>query len=236
MKSHPNVIGFDFGNELNTCWSAPVDAGDAWMKKMFALMNEVMPDHLHVNGVDHHPWFEPNTFSAPALAAARFPVMHCYPYWTGSVKYGGAMDPPSVKLLAGMAALIRSYSGSNEKPVFAGEFNTCIKELPEKGQAAWLEKAVHAAIEQGVSWFSYWDSHDVDRKFEFNPLEYSLGLLTNDGRVKEQGRVFQRLAEAYRGKPVVFPKGAPPAPPQQPTDANTWAWLLDWMGWKPKNA
>ena len=75
---------------------------------------------------------------------------------------------------------------------------------------------MHAAIEQGVSWFSYWDSHDVDRKFEFNPLEYSLGLLTNDGRVKEQGRVFQRLAEAYRGKPVVFPKGSPPAPAARP--------------------
>ena len=236
MKPHSNVIGFDFGNELNTCWSAPVDAGDAWMKKMFALMNDLLPDSLHVNGVDHHPWFEPDTFSPQALAAARFPVMHCYPFWTGAMKYGGAMDPPSVKLLAGMAALIRSYAGANDKPVFAGEFNTCIEELPEKGQAAWLEKAVHAAIEQGVSWFSYWDSHDVDRKFEFNPLEYSLGLLTNDGRVKEQGRVFQRLAEAYRGKPVVFPKGAPPAPPSERTDHATWAWLLDWMGWKPKSA
>ena len=57
MKPHANVIGFDFGNEVNTCWSAPVDAGDAWMEKMFALMNEALPDRLHVNGVDHHPWF-----------------------------------------------------------------------------------------------------------------------------------------------------------------------------------
>jgi len=236
MKPHGNVIGFDFGNEMNTCWSAPVEAGDAWMKKMFALMNELLPDRLHVNCVDNKPWFEPDTFSARALAAARFPVMHCYPYWTGAMKYGGAMDPPSVKLLAAMAALIRSYAGSNEKPVFAGEFNTCIEQLPEKGQAEWLDKAVHAAIEQGVSWFSYWDSHDVDRKFEFNTLEYSLGLLTNDGRVKEQGRVFQRLAEAYRGKPVVFPKGTPPAPPSEMTDQGTWAWLLDWMGWRPKHA
>jgi len=235
MKPHSNIIGFDFGNELNTCWTAPVDAGDAWMKKMFALMNELLPDRLHVNGVDHHPWFQPDTFSAEALSAARFPVMHCYPFWTGAMKYGKAMDPPSVKLLAGMAALIRSYAGSNEKPVFAGEFNTCIEQLPEKGQAEWLDKAVHAAIEQGVSWFTYWDSHDVDRKFEFNTLEYSLGLLTNDGRVKEQGRVFQRLAEAYRGKPVVFPHSAPPAPPHDRTDAGTWAWLLEWMSWKPKS-
>jgi hypothetical protein len=56
------------------------------------------------------------------------------------------MDPPSVRLLAGMAALIRSYAGSQQKPVWAGEFNTCIEALTEKQQAEWLEKAVSAAI------------------------------------------------------------------------------------------
>jgi hypothetical protein len=233
MKPHSNVIGFDFGNELDTCWSAPTSAGDAWMARMFALMNAELPGHLHINGVDHMPWFATDTFSPEALAAARFPVMHCYPYWTGAVKYGGAMDPPSVRLLAAMAALIRSYAGTQQKPVWAGEFNTCIKELPEKGQAEWLEKAVNAAIAEGVSWFSYWDSHDVDRRFTFNPLEYSLGLLTNDGRVKQQGLVFKQLAAAYTGKPVVFPKGAAPAPPSDRTVDGTWRWILDWLGWKP---
>jgi endo-1,4-beta-mannosidase len=236
MQPHRNIIGFDFGNELNTCWQAPLDAGDAWMAKMFALMDSVLPGSLNVNGVDHHPWFADDTFSPRALAAARFPVMHCYPYWTGAMKYGGAMDPPSVKLLAAMAALIRSFAGTQQKPVWAGEFNTCIKELPEKGQAEWLEKAVLAAIEQGVSWFSYWDSHDVDRKFDFNPLEYSLGLLTNDGRVKEQGRVFKQLAQAYRGKPVVFPKSNLPAPPSDRTQDGTWQWILDWLGWRRQGA
>ncbi len=236
MKPHSNIIGFDMGNEINTCWQAPVPEGDAWMARMFARMQEVLPDHLHVNGVDHAPWFESNTFSPQALAAARFPVMHCYPYWTGALKYGGPMDPPSVKLLAVMATLIRSYAGTQEKPVWAGEFNTCIKDLPEKGQAEWLEKAVLAAIEQGVSWFSYWDSHDVDRKFDFNPLEYSLGLLTNDGRVKEQGRTFQQLANAYRGKAVSFPRTSVPVPPGTRTMDGTWQWILDWMEWKPTAA
>jgi endo-1,4-beta-mannosidase len=236
MKPHENIIGFDFGNELNTCWQASIPQGDAWMAHMFSLMNEVLPNHVHVNGVDHAPWFKPDTFSANALACARFPVMHCYPYWTGAMKYGGAMDPPSVKLLAAMAALIRTFAGTQQKPVWAGEFNTCIKELPEKDQAEWLEKAVPAAIEQGVSWFSYWDSHDVDRKFDFNPLEYSLGLLTNDGRVKDQGRVFKHLADAYRGKPVVFPAASLPPPPSDRTQDGTWQWLLDWLGWKPASA
>ena len=239
MQPHSNIVGFDFGNELNTCWSAPMSDGDAWMRKMFALMESVLPGHLHVNGVDHAPWFEDNTFSPRALVAdQRMPVMHCYPYWTGAMKYGGAMDPPSVKLLAAMAALIRSFAGTQQKPVWAGEFNTCIKELPEKGQAEWLEKAVLAAIGEGVSWFSYWDSHDVDRKFAFNPLEYSLGLLANDGRVKPQGRAFKQLADAYRGKPVAFPSSALPAPPTHPTQAHrtqdaTWRWILDWLRGRP---
>ncbi len=236
MMPHQNVIGFDMGNEINTCWSAKTGDGDAWMTRMFALMDSVLPGHLNINGVDHMPWFGNTTFSQEALVRdQRIAVMHCYPFWTGAVKYGGAFDPPSVKQLAAMAALIRSYAGSQRKPVWAGEFNTCIKELTEKQQAEWLEKAVLAAIDEGVSWFSYWDSHDVDRRFDFNPLEYSLGLLTNDGRVKEQGRVFKQLADTYRDKPVVFPTASLPKPPRERTPEATWRWILDWLGWRPQS-
>lgn len=235
LVRHPNIIGFDMGNEINTCWRADTAAGDAWMSHMLALMNSALPSHLHVNGIDHLPWFADDTFSAKALAEMKMPVMHCYPYWTGAVKYGGAMDPPSVKLLAAMAVLIRSYAGTQKKPVWAGEFNTCIKELTDDQQAAWLDKSVHAAIEQGVSWFTYWDSHDVDRKFDFNPLEYTLGLMTNDGKVKPAGHVFKQLADSYRGKPVGFPTTPLPQPPSPHTFDATWKWILDWLGWKPRS-
>jgi len=237
MSSKNNVIGFDVGNEINTCWSTDPATGDLWMAKLFALMQEVHPQGLHVNGVDELPWFESNTFSPQALVARPLPVMHCYPYWSGSLKYGGPMDPPSIKLLAAMASLIRSYAGTDSnaqsKPVWAEEFNTCIESLDQKQNAEWLEKSVQAAIASGVGWFTYWDSHDVDRKFDFNPLEYSLGLLTNDGKVKEQGRVFKQLADAYRGKPVVYPDRPLPPPPANRTQESSWRWMLDWIGWKP---
>ncbi len=234
MKGHENIIGFDFGNEMDTCWKAETSIGDAWMTKMFALMNEVLPGKVHINGVDHDPWFRPNTFSPRALAAALLPVIHVYPYWTGEAKYAGPMDPPSTGLITAIAALVRSYAGDAQKPVWAGEFNTCFEELPEKQQAEWLEKAVTGAAESGVNWFTYWDSHDVSRKFALNSLEYSLGLLTNDGKVKEQGRVFKELVKTYKGKPVAVPTRTPPPPPaEQSTDA-TWQWILDYLGWKPK--
>ncbi len=66
------------------------------------------------------------------------------------------------------------------------------------------------------------------------PLEYNLGLLTNGGRVKEQGRVFKQLADTYRGKPVSFPNASLPEPPTDRSQDGTWKWLLDWMGWKPQ--
>lgn len=236
IEPHGNVIGFDFGNEMNTCWHAPTVVGDAWMTKMFALMNSIYARGLHVNGVDHHPWFEPDTFSPQALAAQRFRVIHAYPWWTGALQYGGPMDPPSTKILAAFTALVRSYAGDARKPVWAGEFNTCIEALSEKQQAQWLETALTAGIEGGVSWFTYWDSHDVDRKFAFNPLEYSLGLLANDGRVKDQGRVFKQFADAYRSKPISFPKLVVAPPPSIQTMEHTWKWLLDYLEWKPEHA
>ncbi|MFY9643611.1 MAG: hypothetical protein WAK29_00435 [Terriglobales bacterium] len=240
LNAKNNIIGFDVGNEINTCWSTEPPAGDRWMAKLFSLMGNVCPRGLHVNGVDELPWFESNTFSPQALAALPMPVMHCYPYWSGSLKFGGPMDPPSTKLLAAMAALIRSYGGGSggdpQKPIWAEEFNTCIESLTEKQQAEWLEKATLAAIDSGVSWFTYWDSHDVDRKFDFNSLEYSLGLFTNDGRIKEQGKIFKQLADAYRGKPLVFPTRPLPPPPLNRTHETSWRWMLDWMGWKPPNA
>lgn len=233
VRHHENVIGLDLGNELNTCWHAPTPDGDAWMKWIFAQIRQTMPGHLNVNGVDQQPWFRDTTFSPHALTAQqRMPVMHCYPYWSGALKYGGPFDPPSVKLLAAMATLIRSYAGSSQKPVWAGEFNTCIASLSEKQQAQWLQDAVTAALHQGVNWFTYWDSHDLDRKFTFNRVEYTLGLLTNDNRIKDQGRVFRELAKAHRGKPVTYPAAAPPPPPVNRTTSNTWKWLLDWMNWK----
>jgi hypothetical protein len=86
VREKSNVIGFDFGNELNTCWRTKRSIGDPWMAKMFALMQEAVPQGLHVNGVDEEPWLEENTFSPQALGATKFPIMHCYPYCSGGPK------------------------------------------------------------------------------------------------------------------------------------------------------
>lgn len=233
INAHNNIIGFDFGNEVDSCWSAPLATGDAWMAKIMALMNSACPGGLHVNGISGS-WFCYHTFSPQALAANPLPVMHCYPYWLGSLNYGGPMDPPSTQLLSATAALIRSYAGNRQKPVWAGEYNTCIVSMPEPQQAAWLETATLSAIDAGVCWFTYWDSHDLNPKFtDFNAVEYSLGLFTNAGVIKEQGKTYKQLIAAYKGKTVNLPTATLPSPPASLDLETTWQWFLDYMQWKP---
>ncbi len=87
------------------------------------------------------------------------------------------------------------------------------EEKPEHDIPRWLEKAVTSAMEQGVSWLTWWSSHNVDQCFQFHSFEYGLGLLTTDNRMKPQGQVFKRIADAYRGRPGEHSHSALPAPP-----------------------
>src|SRR6202142_1634608 len=48
LNAKDNIIGFDVGNEINTCWSTQPQVGDRWMTKLFTLMNDVCPHALHV--------------------------------------------------------------------------------------------------------------------------------------------------------------------------------------------
>jgi hypothetical protein len=101
--------------------------------------------------------------------------------------------------------------------------------MPEADIPRWLEITVTQAIQNGVSWFTWWASHDVSREYEFHPFEYGLGLMTVDNRIKEQGRKFKELAKHYRGQPVIIPSTTLPPPPTERTHDATWKWLLEWM-------
>ena len=230
LMPHSNFLGYDIGNEINDNWSCPPAQGDVWMAGVFQQMHALCPGRIHVNGVDQKPWFNVDTFSPQALMAQQDIVsLHCWPYWTGAGKYGKHLDKPYTQLPGAMAALARSYGNAPRKPIWLEEFGACSAEMPEADVPKWMELAITGGVAQGISWFTWWASHDVNRRFEFNEFEYTLGLMTVDNRIKEQGRMFQRMADTYRGKPVVIPDKPLPSPPTQRTDEATWQWLLEWM-------
>lgn len=200
------------------------------MTRILARMRAHCPDRIHVNGVDHRPWFAVDTFSPQALVAQQpIVALHCWPFWCEAGKYGRHLEASYTRLGAGMATLARSYGNDPGKPIWMEEFGACSEEMPEADVPRWLEKTVLGGIQQGVSWFTWWASHDVDERFQFHPFEYRLGLLTQNNHAKPQGLMFKQIADAYRNQPVTIPTAPLPPPPRAGNAAATWQWLINWM-------
>jgi len=234
VKAHENFLGFDLGNELNCCWNtADLREGDAWFKDMIAYAEALAPNRVHVNGVDHAPWFAKDTFSPAELAALqKIVALHCWIYFTGALERGGALDPPAVHLIDAMAALARAYAGTAGKPVWAQEYGASEQWMPRKTIPVFLERTMRNAIHGGVTWFSCWASHDIQPKFKVNPLEYTLGLITCGQKIKPQGEVFRSLAREFRGTRLT-PEALAAIPSMKPPETrnrnSTWKWLLRWI-------
>ena len=237
VKKHPNFLGFDLGNEMECCWSTGKDTAvaDAWCERFLNLAESLCPEQLHVNGTWGQWFFGPDTFS-PKFMATRpeCAILHCYPAFCGGLQYGGYFDPPSIQLPAATAALVRAYANDPAKPVWMQEYGASKAWIPESRIPEFLEKTTLAAINGGVCWFTWWASHNIDRKMEFDAPEYDFGLFTVDNKLKDCARKYKQMAEQYRGKPVTrraVPSKALPPPSNQ---ADTWKWLLNWIHQNPE--
>jgi len=233
LAGRPNFLGFDIGNEMNVGWSAHqrTAEGDAWLAKIMTHLDALCPRQVHSVGVDHGPWFQCDTFSPQALTRLQKIVpLHCYIKFTGALDRGSAMDPPSVKLIAGMAALARAYANDPAKPIWVQEFGASAEWIDRKLIPRFMEQTVQAAMGEGVSWFTWYSSHNTNRKFAGLGLDYDLGLLTGDYRLKDEAHTFQSLARQYRGQPVVLKADKPlPPPPASRSSESTWKWLAEWI-------
>ncbi len=234
LNRHRNFLGFDLGNELNCCWqTTSLAEGDAWMGRMMALCETLSPQAVHVNGVDHQPWFYPATFSAEFLARRHAIIpLHCWIEFTGARRRGGPLERACTHLAPAMAALARAYAGDANKPVWLQEFGASKEWMAGPQIPEFLEAATVAALRGGVSWLTWWASHDIRPEYEFHPLEYDLGLLDTDNRLKPAGEMFKRLAAEWKGRPVQSaPKLELPHLPEvsgvgrESAEKNSWAWL-----------
>lgn len=224
-----NILAIDLGNELNCAWSAEDDteSGDSWMRDVSSSLSSILPNVPIVNGVDHQPWFSPNTFSPQCLTEHQPIVpLHCWGKFTGAADRGGDyLSDQSIRLPATMTQLCRSYAGEFSKPVWIQEYGVSnLWQAPAK-HADYLQASTVSAIDSGVSWLTWWCSHDLDPRFEFDELEYSLGLVGHDRKIKPHGRVFQELAQTYGGQNRRTPTQSLASPPQVHSVAQTWQWL-----------
>jgi endo-1,4-beta-mannosidase len=220
-----NLLGFDLGNEMNVVWTtSDIEAGDAWNREMISLCDDLMPGKIHVNGVDHQPWFSPNTLSPKGLCEMTAAVLHVYTYWShAQSRY--PLDSPLVRELpTHLARLARSFASDSTKPVWLQEFGQSRLCWEESAIPDYLDGVVRSGVREGICWFTWWASHDVPESLEFHPFEYDLGLLDTSNKIKPVGCRFRELAAEFAGKAVVIPNQELREPPAHELEA-VWNWL-----------
>ncbi|HTI25675.1 MAG TPA: hypothetical protein VL652_32095 [Kutzneria sp.] len=227
---HPRFLGFDLSNEIN--WFAQplgIDVapavGDGWLRTMFADAEAAAPGRLHVAGIDHYPWLNDDYFSRDALGSTgSVSANHTWAGWVDIFNTYGPMSTPSLHYSEYFIELIKAFHTDPRRQVWIEETGISSVWMDPKLIPQWTEQSIRNMVScedlWGVTW---WCSHEVNRGLTgFNPLEYDLGVYTNDRRLKPVGATIADLVREYDHNPpkpihrsaaLVLPEGMVPSIP-----------------------
>jgi hypothetical protein len=208
IGSHPRFLGFDLGNELDVInGSISPKQGDAWLRRILKHCEAIAPGRLHVNGADQLPWFKQRTFSQRALVTTgSASTFHAWVYFAGALKRYGLKGTGTLHLGEYMSELASAFAtdlSDLSRPTWMEEFGAIPNFIPVDDIPDLAEASSRNAMSSANLWgWTWWASHDIDRRFKgFDPLEYRLGVLTVDNKVKPVGRRFAKLIPEWRTNP-----------------------------------
>jgi len=121
----------------------------------------------------------------------------------------GALSDESVRHAEWMIELAKAFATDPGRPVWLQEVGAPDRHLADDEMPEFLERTIAAALStEDLHAVTWWCSHDVSRALgDFKDLEYTLGLLDVDNRVKPLGRRYAEVvAEARRATPSPTPR------------------------------
>jgi hypothetical protein len=209
LGEHPGLLGFDLSNEIY--WFAQpfgIDVappvGDVWLRAMFDAAAKAAPGRLNVAGIDHYPWLNNDYFSRDALGTTgTLSANHAWAGWADVFSTYGPMSTPSLHYSEYFIELIKAFHTDLNRQVWIEETGVSKVWMDPSLIPSWTEQSIRnmASCEDfwGVTW---WCSHEVNSAFTgFNPLEYDLGVYTNDRKLKPIGATIANLAREYDEHP-----------------------------------
>ncbi|MFJ3925137.1 glycosyl hydrolase [Streptomyces sp. NPDC090022] len=212
LADRPNFLGMTVGNEINQFADDPHPEPDritrpeaeAWLARMLAACEKGAPGRFHVHAAYDAAWYRdghPFTVAQAARLGAATAV-HSWVF-NGTAQRHGRAGTATEQHAAYMIELSKAYAHDPARPVWLQEVGAPAPLIPAEHAAEFTEATVTNALDcTGVWGVTWWCSHDVARELaDFPELEYGLGLLTNDRRVKPAGRAVARLARALAGRP-----------------------------------
>ncbi|MFF5444323.1 glycosyl hydrolase [Streptomyces sp. NPDC012888] len=213
LADRPNFLGMTVGNEVNQFADDPHPDPDRitreqagqWLERMLAACEAGAPGRFHVHGEYDAAWYRdghPFTVAQAARLGAAT-VVHSWVF-DGTAQRHGRSGTATVYHAAYLIELSKAYAVDPRRPVWLQEVGAPAPLIPPEHAAefaaATLANALDCADLWGVTW---WCSHDVSRGLaDFPELEYGLGLLGNDRRVKPAGAAVAEAAAAWRGRTV----------------------------------
>ena len=199
------------GNEINQFSDGPHPDPDriddaqaaAWLERMLAACERGAPGRMHLHAEYDAAWYRDGHPFTPAQAARQgaLTAVHSWVF-NGTAQRHGPAGVATEHHAAYLIELSKAWAVDPHRPVWLQEVGAPAPHIPEDRAAHFTEATVVNALDcpdlWGVTW---WCSHDVSRSLaDFPELEYGLGLLDNDRRVKPAGQAIAALAGEWGGR------------------------------------
>jgi len=217
LADRPNFIGLTVGNETNQFSGDPHPDPDritqeqaaAWLRRMIDACEKGAPGRTHLHASYDAAWYADDHPFTPAHSA-RIGALTAVHSWVfnGTAQRHGRTGTATEQHAAYLIELAKAWADDPRRQVWLQEVGAPAPHIPAEYAAGFTGATISHALDcpdlWGVTW---WCSHDVDRALaDFPELEYGLGLLTNDRRVKPAGAEIARIVQEHRGSP---PRPAP---------------------------
>lgn len=213
-----NFLGFTLGNETNQ-FSArthpspwPVSEAEAatWITTLLDAAHSSAPHQQHVHSEYDAAWYMDGHGFTPALACrlGDLTTVHSWIFNGTAQRYGGR-STASDRHAEYMIELARAFATDAGRPIWLQEVGAPSNCLTPEQTPDFLEATLRSVVRTQDLWgVTWWCSHDVSRSLaDFPELEYTLGLVDQDGVAKPIGRRFAELIPELRER-----RDAPPRP------------------------
>ncbi|WP_198411123.1 glycoside hydrolase 5 family protein [Microbacterium suaedae] len=215
LAERGNVLGFTLGNEVSQFAARPhpdphgIDASqaEAWLRRLLGAARDAGTGLITHASYDA-TWYDERQPFLPRHAAelGDETVVHSWVF-NGAAQRHGGLGTGSVRHAEYLVQLAAAWHTSGDRRVWLQEVGVPETVVDPYDAVDFVERTVrHAAGVAGLSGITWWCSHDVARSMlDFPPVEYDLGLIDENGRIKPTGRAFAELARELRSAPEPAP-------------------------------
>lgn len=217
LADAPNFLGLTLGNEVNqfsddphpSPWRISQEEAATWLTSLLDAAKEVAPNIDHVHSEYDAVWYLDGHPFTPAHASqiGDMTTVHSW-IFNGTARLYGGRSTASDRHAEYLIELSRAFQRDADRPIWLQEVGAPSNCLTREEVPDFVEATVRTAARTENLWgITWWCSHDVSRDLaDFPELEYSLGLIQNDGTPKPEGLRFAELATELRGRASEVPE------------------------------